>query len=549
MKKFASLCLAAVMLLSVFALASCAGKTGFDYRNTDLSPYVTLADYKNKKLNVITADLAGEITDEDTVKNINDALKKAKAYYKKIEDKSETVAFGDTVGILYKGVLVSTLEAAGYAKDGTGLTEDQIKGLKGFSGGEATSTSYLQIGSKSFINGFEDGLIDLAVGTKNYPLALTFPSDYKSEELKGKSVVFFVTIEHKLQLVEPRNLEFGDSIGVKYTALLDEENKSLVSDFKGTLTMDKDGNPTDPVKTILTLSKDDQFHSALILHFNEMAAEDRLGKEFTFDEEHNVSVTVTGTGADGKEEVKKEDRKVTVHYTVTVYGLADVRYFTHEEAKSGEYSWADFKKALSLGDEDYKDYNEYFTKTKEDLQRKRTIQIAANRYKGAFTALVKGSQVKLDSEEMKAAIAAYEKEVRDNIEVLTNQVMTDSNAYMNYRLYQMYYGSISVENYVMYLYYGYSTSTIDKKLPTDAAEYVTNRLVFWQFVKAEQLTLTDEEYNAGVENYKKLYNDDDFMKKKNMTEETLREALLWDKAAELLCTKYSEITAKPEKKS
>jgi len=81
----------------------------------------------------------------------------------------KTVEDGDAVNIDYEG---------------------KIKG-KTFEGGSAEGYD-LVIGSDSFIEGFEDGLIGKKVG-ETVELKLTFPKDY-SEELAGKDVVFTVKI-------------------------------------------------------------------------------------------------------------------------------------------------------------------------------------------------------------------------------------------------------------------------------------------------------------------------------------------------------------------
>lgn len=61
-----------------------------------------------------------------------------------------------------------------------------------FEGG--TSQGYnLEIGSHSFIDGFEDGLIGANIGDK-LSLNLTFPENYGKQELAGKAVVFEVTV-------------------------------------------------------------------------------------------------------------------------------------------------------------------------------------------------------------------------------------------------------------------------------------------------------------------------------------------------------------------
>ena len=79
---------------------------------------------------------------------------------------------GDTVNIDYTGY-----------KDG-----------EAFAGGSTNGGgAYLVIGSGTYIDGFEDGLIGHRVG-ETVDLNLTFPEDYGAEELAGADVVFNVTI-------------------------------------------------------------------------------------------------------------------------------------------------------------------------------------------------------------------------------------------------------------------------------------------------------------------------------------------------------------------
>lgn len=61
-----------------------------------------------------------------------------------------------------------------------------------FDGGTAEDSD-LELGSDTFIDGFEDGLIGAKKGD-SVTLNLTFPEDYKNEELKGQDVTFDVTV-------------------------------------------------------------------------------------------------------------------------------------------------------------------------------------------------------------------------------------------------------------------------------------------------------------------------------------------------------------------
>ena len=80
------------------------------------------------------------------------------------------------------------------AKDGDILDID-YEGKKdgvAFDGGTAQGYK-LELGSDTFIDGFEDGLIGAKAGEKR-SLNLTFPEQYGSQELAGKAVVFDVTV-------------------------------------------------------------------------------------------------------------------------------------------------------------------------------------------------------------------------------------------------------------------------------------------------------------------------------------------------------------------
>ncbi len=129
----------------------------------DVDECVKLGEYKGLELTLGTY----EVTEEDVRNNIESTL----ASYPTYEDTDKTtVEEGDVVNIDYEGL-----------KDGVA-----------FDGGTAQGAN-LEIGSDSFIDGFEDGLIGKKVGEK-VELNLTFPEEYQNAELAGQAVVFKVTI-------------------------------------------------------------------------------------------------------------------------------------------------------------------------------------------------------------------------------------------------------------------------------------------------------------------------------------------------------------------
>jgi len=72
----------------------------------------------------------------------------------------------------------------------------------------------LELGSNSFIPGFEDQLIGTKAGDK-VDVNVSFPEDYHAEELKGKPVVFKVTVhEVKTKVYPELNEDFFMDLGL-----------------------------------------------------------------------------------------------------------------------------------------------------------------------------------------------------------------------------------------------------------------------------------------------------------------------------------------------
>ncbi len=155
------------VILTVFTLlllASCGEKDRNLYNSTDLTKVLKLADYKS-----ITVDTSSKEFEETYNEIIKSDVENNDFYATKTEGK---VAKGDTVDIDFEGKL------NGVAFDG-----GSSKGYE------------LKIGSGSFIDGFEDGLIGVEIGS-TVDLNLTFPKDYQSADLAGKDVVFTVKVNY-----------------------------------------------------------------------------------------------------------------------------------------------------------------------------------------------------------------------------------------------------------------------------------------------------------------------------------------------------------------
>lgn len=144
-----------------------------------------------------------------TKDEIKEEVDRLKDQYAEIEIKNGKIEKGDTVVIDFEGF------------------KDDVA----FEGGKGENYP-LEIGSNTFIPGFEDALIGLSTNDKK-DVELTFPTDYPSEELKGAKVVFKVTIhEVKTRVIPEINEEFFNDLGIEGVNTLKELEAHCESDIK-----------------------------------------------------------------------------------------------------------------------------------------------------------------------------------------------------------------------------------------------------------------------------------------------------------------------------
>ena len=178
-----------------------------------------------------------EVTDEQVEENIQNTLL-ANAPLKEVDRK---VKEGDTVSIDFTG---------------------KLDGVE-FEGG---SGSYdLVIGSHTFIDGFEDGLIG-AKKDETRDLKLTFPENYSAAELAGKEVVFTVTVNKISEYDVPK-------LDDDYVRSLNRKDK-----FNNAITSVEEYR--DYVRANLDEQNESDYRNAVIA-----ACQDKLLQESTFKEE------------------------------------------------------------------------------------------------------------------------------------------------------------------------------------------------------------------------------------------------------------------------
>ncbi len=192
---------AAAFLCVISLLTACngGGVTIKTLKDTKVEKYVTLPDYKNLE---IQEPAKLEVTDEYVKNYVNSRIDAVSAMHELIG----TVENGDVVNIDYAGTM-----------DGTA-----------FEGGTAKA-QLLEIGSGSFIAGFEDGLVGVKVGdTKE--LSLKFPDNYGNTELAGKDCIFVVKVNYKLAKLTDENVALVDE-GYDSAQTYKEDARSIIEEY------------------------------------------------------------------------------------------------------------------------------------------------------------------------------------------------------------------------------------------------------------------------------------------------------------------------------
>lgn len=168
-----------------------------------VKPEVKLGEYKN--LTVAKQDL--EVTEAD----VENRLQAVQAQHAELVIKEDAAVEGDTVVIDFEGFV----------------------GDEAFEGGKGENHS-LELGSHSFIPGFEEQLVGAKAGD-NLDVNVTFPEEYQAEDLAGKEAVFKVTV-HEVKAKELPELddEFAKDVddSVASLAELKEKYRTELTDGK-----------------------------------------------------------------------------------------------------------------------------------------------------------------------------------------------------------------------------------------------------------------------------------------------------------------------------
>ena len=158
-------------------------KDGMKYiANITVKPEVELGEYKNLQVEVAAAEVSDEEVDMEIAKEAEKNAREITVTDRAVEPQDKTI-------IDFEGFV-----------DG-----------EAFEGGKGTDYP-LVIGSKSFIEGFEDQLIGKNIG-EEVEVNVTFPAEYHAPELAGKPAMFKVKInEIKAKELPELNDDFAKDV-------------------------------------------------------------------------------------------------------------------------------------------------------------------------------------------------------------------------------------------------------------------------------------------------------------------------------------------------
>ena len=309
-----------------------------------LDPEVKLGNYKGLKVKKEEA----KVTKKEIEHEVSHILDR----YAELVSKDGAVEDGDTVIIDFKG----------------------FKDNEAFEGGSAEGYS-LEIGSHSFIPGFEEGIIGMKKD-ESKDIDLTFPEDYMAKDLAGQKVVFNVLVHDiKKRVVPELDEEFFKDLDMDGVTNKEELNKVIEEEIKAQKEHDNENkfidNLLEAASKNMTIDLDEEIIDAEV---------ERMYKQFTerlkmqgIDEE--LYFTYAGvTKEKVKEDMKKEaEARVKYRYLLEAIVKEEKIEIADKEAKEELKKMADTYKMTE--EELLKEFNDSLEVLKYDLAMRKAIEV------------------------------------------------------------------------------------------------------------------------------------------------------------------------------
>lgn len=339
-----------------------AGKDWEVLVEVSLKPEVKLGDYKELEVTKHDRDVS-----EDDVEN---ALESRRKEFAELVVVDEAAKDGDTVVIDYVG---------------------SVDGVE-FDGGTASNHS-LELGSNSFIPGFEEQLVGVESGSE-VDVNVTFPEEYHSDDLAGQEALFKVTV-HEVKRKELPELdddfaqdvddevETLDELRAKLRTDLETSRNDFADNARDEEAIEKAVNNAEIAEIPYDMTHEevhrqmDMFYNSLSqqgmnpeMYFNiTQTTEEDLHQQFEIGAEDNVRTNlvieaiVKEEGLDAtEEEIEEEVKNLADQYGLSEEQVREVlstELLTHDIA---------MKKAIELIGSSAKEVLEPVEETEEDAE-------------------------------------------------------------------------------------------------------------------------------------------------------------------------------------
>jgi trigger factor len=232
------------------------GPDGFTFKATiGLKPVVKIGEYKG----LAAPKAAVTVTDEDVQNELAPKIRQA-SRQEVVERAAEN---GDTVTIDFEGF-----------KDGVA-----------FEGGKAEGYA-LELGSGSFIPGFEEQVVGMTAG-ETREINVTFPEQYGVEDLNGAAVVFKVTVHEVKATIAPElDDEFAKDVSEFDT--LDELKADLAKKLEERRTQESERTYKDAILSKLIANMETEIPETMVDFEADQMIENYAsqfqGQSFTFEQ-------------------------------------------------------------------------------------------------------------------------------------------------------------------------------------------------------------------------------------------------------------------------
>ena len=481
-----------ILCLLVSMIVSCGS---YDYMKKDLSKYLHI-DREDYTEIPVTLYSDYEVSDKDVERAIR-LFKIDNRTLVTSASKTTFIDYGDDAYIWYWGSYVNENNGFDIQFEGGTTMAD-------------SSASKLTIGSGRFVEGFEEGLLDVVAQKTRREFDTT-----KEREVKSNSILY-LNIEHYEYIDSEGKLTTGTfpalRVDLANPGILGERFAEKLATLKvgATFGFGYGSNAEDAALSIDWDGNGTTESLAIVGKITAMASK-----------ESTVEVTAKFPMDYAAEELR--GKTATFHVVIQYVDDYELPELTPELLKE---KYKDFKTDSTDKDTVLAEFDTYLREVlAEQLAEQKKEDIASK----IWDYLMENAD--FTGKYPKKAVKANREEIHEELKL--------EYAYYNQMVKEQYGTSFSSLSEFVSLYYGLESGvSLDDYLDRRAKEVTREKLIVYSIVKAEKWDLTDEEYAEGeaklIEEYDELYGMDEKDIYDYFGREAIYESILYDKLMEKL---------------